>query len=230
MFSTLLETKKSRCGEWANCFSLYCRSFGYETRLILDFTSHMWTECYSMVLVCKFLMVLEYKEFLEVASTVAKDKEPFIEEYNAHNDDTTINFQIIMNADKMSKARQERLLKKFKLTSTLSTSNMHLLDANGVINKYDTLNKEYNICFKTVERSKDGLVPRLPSSNTTGVLPELLKNPVERRKHVKRLLKTASGLKYQQFDIQQQALKLTANNMYRCLGFSSSRFYAKPLA
>ncbi|KAL7605184.1 hypothetical protein Lser_V15G19351 [Lactuca serriola] len=46
----LLETKKGRCGEWANCFSLYCRSFGYETRLILDFTDHVWTECYSMVL------------------------------------------------------------------------------------------------------------------------------------------------------------------------------------
>lgn len=46
----LLETKKGRCGEWANCFSLYCRSFGYDTRLILDFTDHVWTECYSMFL------------------------------------------------------------------------------------------------------------------------------------------------------------------------------------
>ncbi|XP_052620374.1 DNA topoisomerase 2 isoform X2 [Lactuca sativa] len=80
----------------------------------------------------------EYKEFLEVASTAGKDKEPFIEEYNAHNDDTTVNFQIIMTADQMNKARQEGLLKKFKLTTTLSTSNMHLFDANGVIKKYDT--------------------------------------------------------------------------------------------
>ncbi|KAA8547110.1 hypothetical protein F0562_003539 [Nyssa sinensis] len=102
-----------------------------------------------------------------------------------------------------------------------------LLDFNSL---YPSIIQEYNICFTTVERSLDASIPRLPSSKKTGVLPELLKNLVERRRMVKSWLKTASGLKVQQLDIQQQALKLTANSMYGCLGFANSRFYAKPLA
>nr|GMD49750.1 DNA polymerase alpha catalytic subunit [Ipomoea batatas] len=102
-----------------------------------------------------------------------------------------------------------------------------LLDFNSL---YPSIIQEYNICFTTVERSHDGLVPSLPSSKETGVLPKLLKNLVERRRQAKASLKTASGLQAQRFDIQQQALKLTANSMYGCLGFSNSRFYAKPLA
>ncbi|GMN30176.1 hypothetical protein TIFTF001_002720 [Ficus carica] len=102
-----------------------------------------------------------------------------------------------------------------------------LLDFNSL---YPSIIQEYNICFTTVERSLEGVVSRLPSSRTPGVLPELLKNLVERRRMVKSWMKTAAGIKVQQFDIQQQALKLTANSMYGCLGFSNSRFYAKPLA
>ncbi|KAL6524250.1 hypothetical protein OROGR_016684 [Orobanche gracilis] len=102
-----------------------------------------------------------------------------------------------------------------------------LLDFNSL---YPSIIQGVQYCFTTVEKSTDELIPYLPSSRKTGVLPELLKNLVERRRAVKSWMKTATGLKYQQLDIQQQALKLTANSMYGCLGFSSSRFYAKPLA
>ncbi|ESW28786.1 hypothetical protein PHAVU_002G017900 [Phaseolus vulgaris] len=109
-----------------------------------------------------------------------------------------------------------------------------LLDFNSL---YPSIIQEYNICFTTVEISLDGSFPRLPSCKTTGVLPEVLKNLVDRRKKVKSWIKNekkknekADPIRVQQLDIQQQALKLTANSMYGCLGFSSSRFYAKPLA
>jgi hypothetical protein len=40
----LLETKEGRCGEYANLFGCICRSVGLETRLVLDFSDHVWTE------------------------------------------------------------------------------------------------------------------------------------------------------------------------------------------
>ena len=99
--------------------------------------------------------------------------------------------------------------------------------------------QEYNICFTTLDHAhcppgEEGLATlKLPDpSEPLGILPSEIRVLVERRRQVKQLMKGAQGKpeQYQQYDIRQKALKLTANSMYGCLGFANSRFHAKPLA
>ncbi|KAL6056994.1 DNA-directed DNA polymerase alpha catalytic subunit pol1 [Balamuthia mandrillaris] len=131
-----------------------------------------------------------------------------------------------------------------------------LLDFNSL---YPSIIKEYNICFTTVERKRNPLYKVdkekggpsssakqepvssdnewLPSEipNPTmqkGILPRVIEMLVQRRKSVKSEMNKADEdtPRWHQLNIQQLALKLVANSMYGCLGFSHSRFFAMPLA
>ncbi|CAL9733217.1 DNA polymerase alpha catalytic subunit A [Monosporozyma servazzii] len=106
-----------------------------------------------------------------------------------------------------------------------------VMDFNSL---YPSIIQEYNICFTTVDRNPYDIdeLPEIPSTDKSqGVLPRLLATLVERRREVKKIMKNEKDPhKYVQCDIRQQALKLTANSMYGCLGYVNSRFYAKPLA
>lgn len=112
-----------------------------------------------------------------------------------------------------------------------------VMDFNSL---YPSIIQEFNICFTTVERDAYNIshdeekdLPNIPERDSDpGVLPRLLNTLVSRRREVKKLLKDPkiSLEERAQYDIKQQALKLTANSMYGCLGYVNSRFYAKPLA
>ncbi|WVQ83810.1 hypothetical protein IAT38_005954 [Cryptococcus sp. DSM 104549] len=124
-----------------------------------------------------------------------------------------------------------------------------VMDFNSL---YPSIIQEYNIDFTTVDRdakevkeAKEGdeeeeeeeeeedVVPKVPAGDVPqGVLPRIIATLVNRRRQVKGLMKdkSATPAKIAQYDIRQQALKLTANSMYGCLGFVGSRFASRPLA
>ena len=108
-----------------------------------------------------------------------------------------------------------------------------VMDFNSL---YPSIIQEYNICFTTVERANitedDNNVPEVPEEQNQGILPRLVATLVTRRREVKKLMKDKSATpdELATWDIKQMALKLTANSMYGCLGYTRSRFYARPLA
>lgn len=114
-----------------------------------------------------------------------------------------------------------------------------VMDFNSL---YPSIIQEFNICFTTIDRSNlknEDELPKLPSNKDIkdnnlqmGVLPRLLQELVMRRREVKSKIKMKgiSEIEKSQLDVEQLALKVTANSMYGCLGYINSRFYAKPLA
>ncbi|WAO92963.1 DNA polymerase [Fusarium falciforme] len=108
-----------------------------------------------------------------------------------------------------------------------------VMDFNSL---YPSIIQEFNICFTTVDRTAsiedEDAVPDVPTNQEQGILPRLIATLVSRRRQVKSLMKDkkATPEELATWDIKQLALKLTANSMYGCLGYTKSRFYARPLA
>ena len=96
---------------------------------------------------------------------------------------------------------------------------------------YPSIIQEYNIDFTTVERDGDGAARPPAAHRPPGVLPQVLRRLVERRRQVRAAMKgETDAVALAQRNHRQLALKLTANAMYGCLGYSGSRFYAPALA
>ncbi|GER25873.1 DNA topoisomerase 2 [Striga asiatica] len=84
----------------------------------------------------------DYKQFLDtLLSKGGRNKEQFIKDFREFNDDKTVHFEIYMTEKNLAIAKDEGLIEKFKLSSTISTSNMHLFNSNGTLVKYSSPEK-----------------------------------------------------------------------------------------
>jgi DNA topoisomerase-2 len=103
----------------------------------------------------------DYKEFLE-GEIIKKN----IISYTSNNTDENIEFTIIFEEDKLSKLLKTKVLyTKLKLISRISTNNMWLYNANGIIKKYnnpqDILNEFYQVRLDMYTKRKNWLIGRL---------------------------------------------------------------------
>ncbi|MED6157403.1 DNA topoisomerase 2 [Stylosanthes scabra] len=108
----------------------------------------------------------DYKQFLESITDGSPNvKDPLIEDFRQNGDDAIVDIEIRLKLDKIAMIMQEGLLKKFKLTSTISTSNMHLFDADGKIKKYDSpeqvLEEFFPLRLEYYERRKQHILNNL---------------------------------------------------------------------
>lgn len=78
----------------------------------------------------------DFKEMIE-SMTSGTDKIPStIKDYEEHHTDTTVHFKLHMKPEGMKAAEEEGFDSRFKLTTTMTTSNMVCFDLNGKIKKY----------------------------------------------------------------------------------------------
>ncbi|OXH31047.1 DNA polymerase alpha subunit A [Cryptococcus neoformans] len=165
---------------------------------------------------------------------VCPDKAPYKVKTRPTGDDDEVTEDIIAMKGQRGKAKYAGGL-VFEPKRGLWDKYIIIMDFNSL---YPSIIQEYNIDFTTVDRDEDEnpeeeKIPDVPSSDVPqGVLPRIIATLVNRRRQVKTLMKdkSATPAKLLQYDIKQQALKLTANSMYGCLGFAGSRFSSRPLA
>eukprot|EP00960_Hanusia_phi_P003893 114767-Hanusia_phi.AAC.1 len=104
----------------------------------------------------------QYKEFLEsLMDTEGGKKEPFIKGYREYHTDTTVHFEVTMTEKRMEEAEELGIAKKFQLTRSLAISNMHLFNADGQIQRYDSpeqiMREFYGVRMEHYKRRKQQL-------------------------------------------------------------------------
>jgi len=106
-----------------------------------------------------------YKEFLE---TLVEANE--IVDYKNNCDDTTIDFSIIMQKSILDGLSNDDVMKRFKLTSIINTSNMHVFDENCKIRKIscpeEVIFRFYKVRKQMYVKRRNYLLEKLSKSLT----------------------------------------------------------------
>ena len=110
----------------------------------------------------------DYKGFLEgMLESKKKNEEADLKDFTEGHTDTTVLFTITATKEKIDSFEKEKggLLKKFKLTSTLNTTNMNLFDEAGRIIRYSSplniLQKFYEKRLDFYDKRKEHLLKNL---------------------------------------------------------------------
>ncbi|KAJ1523093.1 DNA topoisomerase 2, partial [Nowakowskiella sp. JEL0078] len=103
-----------------------------------------------------------YKETLETWVQGTEKQEAWIKEYKEYHTDTLVHFVVTLTEENMAKAEAEGLEKKFKLTSSIATSNMVCFDRENRIRKYESVNEIlvdfYDLRLSYYQKRKDYLL------------------------------------------------------------------------
>lgn len=95
----------------------------------------------------------DYKQMLESMmignTTDGASTNSIVKDFKENHTDTTVHFTVRIPSDKMVGIRAEigGIHKKFKLTGTVSTTNMHAFDPQGKITKYNDVSEIMNTFF-----------------------------------------------------------------------------------
>ena len=132
----------------------------------------------------------DYKEFLEsLADTTDKNGNkisPIVKDYDDLCKDITVHFVITLHKGKLDEL-QEGIEKAFKLSTTLSTNNMHLFNEEDKLVKYTRVNDIIGDFMKTrrdtYQKRKDYIIANLTKEilfmeNRVGFLNEILEGTI----------------------------------------------------
>ena len=109
----------------------------------------------------------DYKQFIEGMLTGDGKSLPEIKDFKENHTDTTVSFTITAEKEKIDQFEKEKngLYGKFKLTGSLSTTNMHLFNTEAKITKYDDpleiMSVFYTLRIEYYNKRKENLVGKL---------------------------------------------------------------------